>query len=59
MVDFDPQTRIRFGGLVMAKSVKYLGKLAYKQADQVYEGEEEERMGGSSSSGSGCLLLKW
>jgi cytochrome c-type biogenesis protein CcmE len=37
MMEFEPQTRIRLGGLVTAKSVKYLGKLASKLAGQVRE----------------------
>lgn len=32
--DFDPSVRIRFGGLVTARSVKYLGNLASKLSDQ-------------------------
>lgn len=31
---FSPSTRIRLGGIVSARSVKYLGKLATKLADQ-------------------------
>ena len=31
---FDPHVRIRYGGLVMAKSVKFLGKLASSLSDQ-------------------------
>jgi hypothetical protein len=31
---FHPGTRIRLGGIVSARSVKYLGKLATKLADQ-------------------------
>lgn len=31
---FSPATRIRLGGIVSARSVKYLGKLATKLADQ-------------------------
>ena len=32
--DFDPRVRVRFGGLVTARSVKYLGNLASKLSDQ-------------------------
>ncbi|GAX27353.1 hypothetical protein FisN_17Lh264 [Fistulifera solaris] len=32
--DFDPSVRIRLGGLVTARSVKYLGNLASKLSDQ-------------------------
>jgi hypothetical protein len=32
--DFDPAVRVRFGGLVTARSVKYLGNLASKLSDQ-------------------------
>jgi hypothetical protein len=31
---FNPATRIRLAGIVSARSVKYLGKLATKLADQ-------------------------
>jgi hypothetical protein len=31
---FSPSTNIRLGGIVSARSVKYLGKLATKLADQ-------------------------
>jgi hypothetical protein len=31
---FSPATRIRLGGIVSARSVKYLGKMATKLADQ-------------------------
>ncbi|KAL3772868.1 hypothetical protein ACHAWU_000525, partial [Discostella pseudostelligera] len=34
MTEFDPRVRVRFGGLVTARSVKYLGKLASKLSDQ-------------------------
>lgn len=34
MRDFDPSVRIRIGGLVTARSVKYLGNLASKLSDQ-------------------------
>lgn len=32
--DFDPKVRVRIGGLVTARSVKYLGNLASKLSDQ-------------------------
>ena len=32
--DFDPRVRVRIGGLVTARSVKYLGNLASKLSDQ-------------------------
>jgi uncharacterized coiled-coil protein SlyX len=32
--DFDPTVRVRFGGMVTARSVKYLGNLATKLSDQ-------------------------
>ncbi|GKY92086.1 hypothetical protein MPSEU_000180000 [Mayamaea pseudoterrestris] len=32
--DFDPSVRVRYGGLVTARSVKYLGNLASKLSDQ-------------------------
>jgi hypothetical protein len=32
--DFEPAVRVRFGGLVTARSVKYLGNLASKLSDQ-------------------------
>merc|ERR1712078_381168 len=32
--DFDPTVRVRIGGLVTARSVKYLGNLASKLSDQ-------------------------
>lgn len=35
LMEFDPRARVRLGGLVTAKSVKYLGKLASKKADEV------------------------
>ena len=34
MTDFDPRVRIRIGGLVTARSIKYLGNLASKLSDQ-------------------------
>lgn len=34
MNDFGPRVRVRIGGLVTARSVKYLGKLASKLSDQ-------------------------
>jgi hypothetical protein len=34
LMEFDPRARLRLGGLVTAKSVKYLGKLASKKADE-------------------------
>lgn len=32
--DFDPTVRVRYGGLVTARSVKYLGKLKSNLSDQ-------------------------
>jgi hypothetical protein len=32
--DFDPRVRVRIGGLVTARSVKFLGNLASKLSDQ-------------------------
>ena len=34
MRDFDPTVRVRLGGLVTARSVKYLGNIASKMSDQ-------------------------
>ncbi|CAJ1956513.1 unnamed protein product [Cylindrotheca closterium] len=34
MTDFDPRVRVRIGGLVTARSIKYLGNLASKLSDQ-------------------------
>ena len=34
LTDFGPHVRVRIGGLVVARSVKYLGKLASKLSDQ-------------------------
>ena len=34
MVEFDPTVRVRIGGLVTARSVKYLGNLASRLSDQ-------------------------
>lgn len=47
-IEFEPRTRMRLGGLVTAKSVKYLGKLASKLAGQVRRRVLEPRATGGT-----------